>query len=153
MGSKFLRGHCRHVCSTHNSYKLFFLFDRKQQILGPRRGRFHDVQTGERLDVPKSIPGHSVSLQMLGTLILWFGWYGFNCGSALLLSTEHGDVLAGLAATTTTLSGGTAGITVLFANWIITRRVNGEGKYDLVKTMNGTVRSFRLKGKRSFWSP
>ena len=71
----------------------------------------------------------------------------------MLLSTEHGDVLAGLAATTTTLSGGTAGITVLFANWIITRRIYGEGQYDLVKTMNGAVRSFELQGKGSLLSP
>ena len=43
-------------------------------ILGPRRGRFHDEQTGEELDEPRDIPGHSVSLQLIGTLILWFGW-------------------------------------------------------------------------------
>lgn len=34
------------------------------QILGPRRGRFHDVETGEELAVPKEIPGHNVSLQV-----------------------------------------------------------------------------------------
>lgn len=41
-------------------------------ILGPRRGRFYDAQ-GEPLDTPKSFPGHSVALQLLGTMILWFG--------------------------------------------------------------------------------
>jgi ammonia channel protein AmtB len=41
-------------------------------ILGPRRGRFYDAQ-GEPLDTPKPFPGHSVALQMLGTMILWFG--------------------------------------------------------------------------------
>lgn len=41
-------------------------------ILGPRRGRFYDSQ-GEPLDTPKSFPGHSVALQLLGTMILWFG--------------------------------------------------------------------------------
>lgn len=41
-------------------------------VLGPRRGRFYDAQ-GEPLDVPKAFPGHSVALQLLGTMILWFG--------------------------------------------------------------------------------
>jgi hypothetical protein len=40
-------------------------------ILGPRRGRFFDAQ-GEPLDTPKPFPGHSVALQLLGTMILWF---------------------------------------------------------------------------------
>jgi len=41
-------------------------------ILGPRKGRFHDLE-GNLLKKPKEMPGHSVSLQLLGTLILWFG--------------------------------------------------------------------------------
>ena len=42
-------------------------------ILGPRRGRFHDVETGEPLDEPNDFPPHSVTLQFLGTFCLWFG--------------------------------------------------------------------------------
>ena len=42
-------------------------------ILGSRRGRFYDVTTGAPLTVPKAFPGHSVSLQILGSFILWFG--------------------------------------------------------------------------------
>lgn len=41
-------------------------------ILGPRRGRFHDAQ-GEPLVEPTAFPGHSVALQLLGTMVLWFG--------------------------------------------------------------------------------
>ena len=41
-------------------------------ILGARRGRFYDEQ-GEPLETPKPFPGHSVALQLLGTMILWFG--------------------------------------------------------------------------------
>jgi Amt family ammonium transporter len=41
-------------------------------ILGPRRGRFHD-SSGNILENPTIIPGHSIALQLLGTLILWFG--------------------------------------------------------------------------------
>ena len=56
-------------------------------ILGPRGGRFHNDQ-GELLDEPKKIEGHSKALQLLGTMVLWYGWYGFNCGSALLLGED-----------------------------------------------------------------
>lgn len=41
-------------------------------ILGPRRGRFFDEE-GEPMDRPARFPGHSVALQLLGTMILWFG--------------------------------------------------------------------------------
>jgi Amt family ammonium transporter len=40
-------------------------------ILGSRKGRFYDT-LGEPLLQPKEIPGHSVSLQAMGTLTLWF---------------------------------------------------------------------------------
>jgi ammonium transporter, Amt family len=41
-------------------------------ILGPRRGRFTNSK-GERLETPRSFPGHSVSLQVMGVIILWCG--------------------------------------------------------------------------------
>merc|ERR1740138_1405681 len=46
---------------------------------GPRKGRFDDPESDE-------FSAHSVPLVVLGTFILWFGWYGFNCGSTLGLS-------------------------------------------------------------------
>ena len=33
-------------------------------VLGPRRGRFHDEETGEELAKPKNIQGHSIGLQV-----------------------------------------------------------------------------------------
>ena len=33
-------------------------------VLGPRRGRFHDEQTGEPLDTPKNIQGHNIGMQV-----------------------------------------------------------------------------------------
>ncbi|KAK1858746.1 hypothetical protein I4F81_001347 [Pyropia yezoensis] len=48
---------------------------------GPRRGRFADDGT------PHGIPGHSAPLTLLGGLLLWTGWFGFNAGSGLSLTT------------------------------------------------------------------
>jgi len=45
-------------------------------ILGPRIGKFRDGKA-----VP--IPGHSMPLMILGVIILWVGWMGFNPGSFL----------------------------------------------------------------------
>ena len=45
-------------------------------VLGPRIGKFRNGKA-----VP--IPGHSIPLAMLGVLILWVGWMGFNPGSTL----------------------------------------------------------------------
>jgi Amt family ammonium transporter len=39
---------------------------------------------GKRIGWPKeAMPPHSLPLTLLGTGILWFGWFGFNAGSAL----------------------------------------------------------------------
>jgi Amt family ammonium transporter len=61
-------------------------------IVGPRIGRFDG--TG----VP--LPQQSVIFQTLGTLILWFGWYGFNGASTLGISGQ-GLTLAHVCMTTT----------------------------------------------------
>ena len=54
-------------------------------ILGARRGRFKD-SNGNKLPEPGLTKGHSTALQMLGTMILWFGWYGFNVSYTLVLT-------------------------------------------------------------------
>lgn len=46
-------------------------------VLGPRLNRY---QPG---NPPTPMPGHNLSLAMLGCMILWIGWFGFNPGSAL----------------------------------------------------------------------
>ena len=46
-------------------------------LLGPRRGKYGPDGR------PRAIPGHNMPLFGLGVLILWFGWFGFNGGTAL----------------------------------------------------------------------
>ena len=55
---------------------------------------------GKRKDYPSSslIP-HNVPFVLLGAGVLWFGWFGFNAGSALAASP-----IAGLAFVTTMLA-------------------------------------------------
>jgi Amt family ammonium transporter len=107
-------------------------------ILGPRRGRFHD-DSGRRLDRPRDFPGSSVALQMLGTFVLWFGWYGFNGGSALLSKNPDAQDIVSLAAVNTTLSAGTAGIVALMFNLWLLERYTGEPYFDLKYAMNGCL--------------
>src|SRR5690606_34171472 len=44
-------------------------------IIGPRTGRFPKGQS------PRKISGHNIPVAILGALLLWFGWFGFNGGS------------------------------------------------------------------------
>jgi len=107
-------------------------------ILGPRRGRFHDA-AGCPLETPREFPGHSQALQMLGTFILWFGWYGFNCGTALLHEGENVESIFALAGVNSTLAAGMAGMTALFSNLFVLERTTGEPFFDLKYLMNGTL--------------
>ncbi len=60
-------------------------------LLGPRIGKF------DRKGKAHPIPGHSMPLAVLGVLILWFGWFGFNPGSTLAAA---GARFADIAVTT-----------------------------------------------------
>jgi len=107
-------------------------------ILGPRRGRFHD-DYGNPLEEPVSFPPHSVALQVLGTFILWVGWYGFNPGSALGIQDKaYGDVAA-LCAVTTTLAAAAGAVAAMFTDSILEAFKTGEASYDLTMAMNGCL--------------
>ena len=69
------------------------------------------------------MPGHNTSLFVLGVMILWFGWYGFNPGSQLAL-VGYSDSVAN-AAVTTTIAPALAGLSALFAKSFIGRKAAG----------------------------
>jgi Amt family ammonium transporter len=56
---------------------------------------------------------HSLPLTLLGVGILWFGWFGFNAGSAVAANGT-----AALAFTTTTVAPAAAGLTWMIAEWM-----------------------------------
>lgn len=69
---------------------------------------------GKRLGYGKDpMPPHSMVLCMIGTGILWVGWYGFNAGSA-----GAADGIASAAFTSTTLCAAIAGFTWAVAEWL-----------------------------------
>ncbi len=60
---------------------------------------------------------HNLSMTVLGAGILWFGWFGFNAGSALAA-----DGIAVNAFFTTQVASGTALVSWLVAEWIIQKK-------------------------------
>jgi len=107
-------------------------------ILGPRKGRFYDAD-GNPLMEPTSWPAHSTAMQILGTFILWFGWYGFNPGSALAISPDgYGDVAA-LSAVTTTIAAASGAVSSVFTNTAIDYFQSGVVEYELAFAMNGAL--------------
>jgi Amt family ammonium transporter len=63
---------------------------------------------------------HSLPLTLIGVGLLWFGWFGFNAGSAIVGAncSDAAGGLAGLAFTTTTIAPAAAGLTWMIAEWI-----------------------------------
>ncbi len=90
-------------------------------FLGPRIGKYSDGQVN-------AIPGHNMSIAMLGCLILWIGWFGFNPGSELAAS----DAVPYIAVTTN-LAAAAGGISATFTAWILS------GKPDLSMIINGIL--------------
>ena len=72
-------------------------------FLGPRYGRFDDALQKQYPGMKDEFNfGNNVPYQVLGTFILWFGWYGFNPGSTL--AAQDSMALASKVAVNTTLA-------------------------------------------------
>ncbi|KAG5224131.1 ammonium transporter member [Salix suchowensis] len=107
-------------------------------IEGPRIGRFD--HNGRSV----ALRGHSASLVVLGTFMLWFGWYGFNPGSFLTILKSYGGDKAyygqwsavGRTAVTTTLAGSTAALTTLFGKRLLS------GHWNVIDVCNGLLGGF-----------
>jgi Amt family ammonium transporter len=63
---------------------------------------------------------HNLPFTLLGVGLLWFGWFGFNAGSAIVgpNCSDAAGGLAGLAFTTTTIAPAAAGLSWMIAEWI-----------------------------------
>ncbi|XP_071928935.1 ammonium transporter 1 member 1-like [Coffea arabica] len=107
-------------------------------IEGPRIGRF------DHSGKPVTMRGHSGTLVVLGTLLLWFGWYGFNAGSFINILKAYGKSgsyygqwsAIGRTAVTTTLAGCSAALTTLFGKRLLV------GHWNLTDVCNGLLGGF-----------
>ena len=71
---------------------------------------------------------HNITYVALGTGLLWFGWFGFNGGSALAANG-----VASIAFVNTDIAGSLAMITWMFISWI------HEGKPSMTGALTGSV--------------
>ncbi|MCF6093965.1 ammonium transporter [Microaerobacter geothermalis] len=92
-------------------------------LLGPRLGKYN--KNGK----PNAIPGHNQVYTVLGTLILWLGWFGFNPGSTL----QTGAAQFTYVALTTNLAAAAGAIFALLAAKL------HSGKADIPATLNGVL--------------
>ena len=65
----------------------------------------------------KPVPPHNLPFTVLGTALLWFGWFGFNAGSAL-----GANGLAVHALVVTHTAAATGAITWAFLEWVLNEK-------------------------------
>ncbi len=97
------------------------------QLLGARKGKY-----GKKGQI-YPIPGSNMPLATLGTFILWFGWFGFNGGSQLMVSDFENATAVGQIFLNTNAAAAAGAITALFvckSTW---------GKADLTMVLNGAL--------------
>src|SRR5262252_3946577 len=95
-------------------------------LLGPRIGKFG---TDGRAN---PIPGHNMPYAVLGTIILWFGWFGFNPGSTL--SVDFGGFgYFGYVALTTNLAAAAGALGGIGTAWVVLK------KPDISMMLNGVL--------------
>ncbi len=76
------------------------------------------ILVGKRAGYPKTaMKPFSIILTATGAALLWFGWYGFNAGSAF-----GANAIAGVALLTTTIATAAAGLTWMILEWVIYKK-------------------------------
>jgi predicted peroxiredoxin len=79
------------------------------------------------------IPGHNIPFAVLGTIILWFGWFGFNPGSTLAVVTGHHLGYFAYVALTTNLAAAAGALGGIATAWVVLR------KPDVSMMLNGAI--------------
>jgi len=92
-------------------------------VLGPRIGKFR--KDGK----PVAIAGHHIPMAIIGTIILFFGWFAFNAGSTL----NGSDLRLGVVATNTMIAGAFGAFSAMLYMWIRYK------KPDPTMTANGAL--------------
>ena len=96
-------------------------------LLGPRKGKY-----GPNGQI-NAIPGANLPLATLGAFILWMGWFGFNGGSQLKMSTiEDANAVAQVFVNTNLAAAGGLIAALITARLLF-------GKSDLTMVLNGAL--------------
>jgi ammonium transporter, Amt family len=77
------------------------------------------LMLGRRRDLHEHgvILPHNLTLTLLGAGLLWFGWFGFNAGSAVAVEHPVAGFVAGLAFTTTQSAAAAAALVWMLVEW------------------------------------
>lgn len=94
-------------------------------VLGPRIGKY---SAEGKIN---AIPGHNMTAATIGCFVLWFGWFGFNPGSAMGIVADPVAVCE--SAVTTNTAAAAATLTATATAWILL------GKPDIGMTLNGCL--------------
>ncbi|WP_068773714.1 ammonium transporter [Paenibacillus sp. FJAT-26967] len=96
-------------------------------LLKPRIGKYNKDGS------PNKIPGHNQVYSVLGVIIIWIGWFGFNPGSTL---SAMGDGFFGFIALNTNLAAAAGAVAAMVISWIYF------GKSDIPSMLNGVLAAF-----------
>ena len=96
-------------------------------LLGARKGKYASDGT------VNPIPGANLPLATLGTFLLWFGWFGFNGGSELVMSNvAEANAVAMIFVNTNAAAAGGCIAALITARLVF-------GKADLTMVLNGAL--------------
>jgi Amt family ammonium transporter len=100
-------------------------------LLGARKGKY--VRKPDGGLQPMAIPGSNMTFATLGTMILWLGWFGFNGGSQLTITSVPAANAVSLIFVNTNMAaaGGCIAALILSRLWF--------GKTDLTMGLNGVL--------------
>jgi len=96
-------------------------------VLGPRNGKY--AEDGTSLPMP----GSNIPMAALGVWILWLGWFGFNGGSELIVSTEASAIAVSQVFLNTNMAASGGVVAAILISLILT------GKMDVTMAMNGAI--------------
>ncbi|MDX2195796.1 MAG: ammonium transporter [Cytophagales bacterium] len=91
-------------------------------VLGPRIGKYENNKIFP-------IPGHSMTSAVIGTFMLWLGWFGFNGGSVLSADPET----VSRVLVTTCISASAGGLAASLTIYMVSKN------FDLSMTLNGIL--------------
>ena len=96
-------------------------------VLGPRMGKYNADGT------TNAMPGSNIPIAALGAWILWLGWFGFNGGSELVVSSEASAVAVSQVFLNTNMAAAGGVVGALILSLIMT------GKMDVTMAINGAI--------------